>query len=123
MVKPKSATIDEYIDSAPIIAKEKLIRLREILRSVAPDSRESIKWGNPVMEEKRILFAFAAFRDHINFMPTASAMQPFAEELKDFKTGKGTIQLPYDKPIPEDLISRIASYRAWDVRENDAKWM
>ena len=123
MSKIKPATIDEYIDSAPIIAKEKLIRIREILRSVAPDSRESIKWGNPVMEENRILFAFAAFRDHINFMPTPSAMQPFAEELKDFKTGKGTIQLPYDKPIPEDLISRIASYRAWDVRENDAKWM
>lgn len=119
----KPATIDEYIDSAPLIAKEKLIRIREILRSVAPESRESIKWGNPVMEEKRILFAFAAFRDHINFMPTPSAMQPFAEELKDFKTGKGTIQLPYDKPIPEDLLSRIASYRVRDVKENDAKWM
>jgi uncharacterized protein YdhG (YjbR/CyaY superfamily) len=123
MVKPKPGSIDEYIDSAPIIAKEKLIRIREILRIVAPDSRESIKWGNPVMEEKRILFAFAAFKDHINFMPTPSAMQPFAEELKNFKTGKGTIQLPYDKPIPEDLITRIAAYRARDVRENDAKWM
>jgi uncharacterized protein YdhG (YjbR/CyaY superfamily) len=123
MSKIKPSTIDEYINSAPDISKEKLKRIREILRNVAPDSTESIKWGNPVMEEKRILFAFAAFKDHINFMPTPSAMLPFAEELKYFKTGKGTIQLPYDKPLPEDLISRIASYRARDVRENDAKWM
>lgn len=123
MYKPKVTSIEEYIDIAPEIAKEKLIRIREILRKVAPESKESIKWGNPVMEEKRILFAFAAFKDHINFMPTASSMEPFAEELKAFKTGKGTIQFTYDKPLPEDLLLRIATYRARDVRENDAKWM
>lgn len=123
MSKPKASTIDEYIESAPDIAKEKLIRIREILRKVAPDSKESIKWGNPVMEEKRILFAFAAYKDHINFMPTPSSMEPFANELKAFKTGKGTIQFDYDKPLPEDLLFQIATYRAKDVRENDAKWM
>jgi uncharacterized protein YdhG (YjbR/CyaY superfamily) len=123
MYKPKVTSIEEYIDIAPEIAKEKLIRIREILRKVAPESKESIKWGNPVMEEKRILFAFAAFKDHINFMPTSSSMEPFGEELKAFKTGKGTIQFTYDKPLPEDLLLRIATYRARDVRENDAKWM
>lgn len=123
MSKLKVTTIDEYIANAPEIAKEKLIRIREILRKVAPESIESIKWGNPVMEENRILFAFAAFKDHINFMPTPSSMEPFAEELKSFKTGKGTIQFAYDKPLPEDLLLRIAMYRAKDVRENDARWM
>lgn len=123
MSKPKATTIDEYIDIAPDIAKEKLIRIREILRKVAPDCKECIKWGNPVMEEKRILFAFAAYKDHINFMPTPSSMEPFANELKAFKTGKGTIQFAYDQPLPEDLLFQIATYRAKDVRENDAKWM
>ena len=123
MSKPKVNTIDGYIDNAPEIAKDKLIKLREILKKVAPDSRESIKWGNPVMEENRILFAFAAFKDHINFMPTPASLQAFADELKEFRTGKGTIQLPYSEPLPEDLIFRIATHRAKDVRENDARWM
>ena len=123
MPKFKANTIDEYITKAPAISKEKLIRIREILRNVAPEAIESIKWGNPVFEEKRILFSFAAFKDHINFIPTPSSLEAFKDELKHHKTGKGTIQLPYDKELPEDLIFRIAAYRANDVRENDAKWM
>jgi len=59
----------------------------------------------------------------MNFMPTPGALQPFMDELADYKLGKGTIQLPYDQPIPRDLIARIAAYRACDVRENDARWM
>ena len=120
---PKPATIDEYISAAPKEAQAKLKEIRSILRKVAPEATEAIKWQTPVFEEKRILFAFAAFKSHMNFMPTPSALIPFAEELKGFTTGKGSIQFPYDKPLPKALIKKIAEYRARDVRENDAKWM
>jgi uncharacterized protein YdhG (YjbR/CyaY superfamily) len=56
-------------------------------------------------------------------MPTGPAMEPFKDELAAYKTGKDTIQFPYDKPLPKSLIRKIAAYRAMDVRENDAKWM
>lgn len=56
-------------------------------------------------------------------MPTGPAMEPFKEELTEYKTGKDTIQFPYNKPLPKELIRKIAAYRAMDVRENDAKWM
>ena len=118
--KPK--TIDEYIAAAPDIAKDRLKEIRAILRDVAPDATEAIKWGNPVFEQKRILFAFAAFKDHMNFMPTSAAMEPFMDELADFKKGRGTFQLPYDKPLPTELIRKIAEYRLKDVLENDALW-
>ncbi len=123
MAKIKATNIDEYIDAAPVEAREKLIEIRAILNRVAPKATEAIKWGTPVFEEKRILFAFAAFKSHMNFMPTQSSLLPFQEELKDFKTGKGTIQFPYDKPLPKMLIRKIATHRAKDVRENDARWM
>jgi uncharacterized protein YdhG (YjbR/CyaY superfamily) len=100
-----------------------LRELRAILKKVAPNATEAIKWGSPVFEENRILFSFKAFKSHINFMPTRSALEPFKEELTGFKTGKDTIQLPYDKPLPKALITKIATYRARDVRENDAHWM
>ena len=119
--KPK--TVDAYIDAAPEIAQEKLRELRAILKEVAPEATETLKWGNPVFEEKRILFAYAAFESHLNFMPTPAAMEPFGKELVEFKTGKGSIQLPYDKPIPKELIRKIAEYRAKEVREHDARWM
>lgn len=119
----KATTVDEYIKNAPEKAQEMLREIRALLREVAPQAKESIKWGSPVFEENRILFAYAAFKDHINFMPTPSAMEPFKEELEKYKTGKGTIQLPYGKAIPKTLIRKIAEFRASDVRENDARWM
>jgi uncharacterized protein YdhG (YjbR/CyaY superfamily) len=50
-------------------------------------------------------------------------MKPFEKELAKYKTGKGSIQFPYDKPLPKALISKIAALRAKDLRENDARWM
>lgn len=123
MPKKKPTTVDEYIDAAPQEAQEKLRKLRAILKEVAPDAAETLKWGSPVFEEKRILFAYAAYKSHLNFVPTGPALEPFTEELAEYKTGKDTIQFPYNKPLPEALIRKIALYRAIDVRENDARWM
>jgi uncharacterized protein YdhG (YjbR/CyaY superfamily) len=120
--KTKPTTVTEYIDAAPKAAKEKLKELRSILKKVAPGAKESLKWGSPVFE-KRILFAYSAFKSHLNFMPTHSSLEPFKKELTNYITGKDTIQFPYDKPLPEELILKIAAYRANDVRENDARWM
>lgn len=119
----KPATVSEYINSAPKEAQAKLKEIRAILKGVAPKATEALKWGYPVMEEKRILFSYSAHKKHLNFMPTRSSLEPFKEELAEFTTGKDTIQFPYDKPLPKTLISKIAAYRAKDVRENDARWM
>jgi uncharacterized protein YdhG (YjbR/CyaY superfamily) len=115
--------VAEYISTAPKEARGKLRELRAILKKVAPKATEALKWGSPVFEEKRILFAYAAFKTHINFMPTPSAMKPFETELAKFKTGKGSVQFPYDKPLPTSLIRKIAAFRVRELKEKDAKWM
>ncbi len=119
----KAGNVDQYIEAAPEKAKEKLHQLRAVLKEVAPDATEKLKWGQPVFEEKRILFSYAAFKSHLNFMPTGPALEPFKKELAAYKTGKDTIQFSYEKPLPVALIKKIAEFRARDVRENDAKWM
>jgi uncharacterized protein YdhG (YjbR/CyaY superfamily) len=123
MTRTRPDNIDEYINNAPVYAREKLHELRNILREVAPGAQEQIRWGNPVFIEKRILFSFSAHKFHINFMPTSQSLIPFTEELKNHKTGKDTLQIPYDKPLPKEIIRKIATHRARDVKENDAKWM
>jgi uncharacterized protein YdhG (YjbR/CyaY superfamily) len=123
MPHPKHSTVDEYILAASPQAQEKLLEIRAILKAVAPAATEQLKWGQPVMEQKRILFAFSAFKSHMNFMPTSQSMKPFMEELAAYKTGKDTIQFAYDKPLPKELIQKIAKHRLNDVLENDAKWM
>jgi uncharacterized protein YdhG (YjbR/CyaY superfamily) len=119
--KPTSAT--EYIDAAPKEARKHLRVLRALLKKVAPDATETLKWGSPVFKERRILFSYTAYKSHLNFMPTGPAMDPFRGELAAYKTGKDTIQFPYDQPLPMALIRKIAAFRVKQVREEDARWM
>jgi uncharacterized protein YdhG (YjbR/CyaY superfamily) len=123
MPNAKPKTVEEYIKAAPREAQERLREIRAILKKIAPRADEKLKWGSPVFEQGRILFSYSAHKSHLNFSPTGPAMEPFKEELAKFKTGKDTVQFPYDKPLPKTLIRKIAAFRAKQVRENDARWM
>lgn len=124
---PDESRIDQYISDAPQEAQTNLRELRAILKQIvkqiAPETKETIKWGRLAFEERRILFTIAPHKTHINFMPTRTALEPFKEELKDYKTGMDTIQLPYGKPLPVDLIQRIAEYRVKEVLNEGSLWM
>lgn len=123
MVKIGATAVDRYIENAYPEAQEHLRELRAILKGVAPNATEGIKWRSPILEGKRILFAYNAHKYHMNFMPTRASLAPFKEELKDYVTGKDTIQLPYDQPLPAALIKKIAEHRFMDVEEHGALWM
>jgi len=123
MARIKAATVSAYIAAAPPEARKHLRAIRGVLRKVAPKATEAIKWGLPVLEERRILFAYAAYRTNLNFMPTPSAMKPFKKDLVGYHTGKGSIRFPYDQPLPTALIRRIAAQRVRELRDNDAEWM
>jgi uncharacterized protein YdhG (YjbR/CyaY superfamily) len=72
----------------------------------------------PAFKLNGILVYFAAFKNHIGFFPTASAVEAFKEELSDYETSKGTIRFPLTTPIPYDLVRKMVRYR---VKENTAK--
>ena len=124
MASKRPTTIADYIQAAPYEGQPHLHRLYAIIKSVAPEAGETINWGAPFFVEPRFLFAFSAHKAHLNFAPTAAGLAPFSEELKGYKTGKGTLQIPYNKPLPEDLIRQIAERRLRDMRErqDDAFW-
>jgi uncharacterized protein YdhG (YjbR/CyaY superfamily) len=64
-----------------------------------------------------MLFGYAAYKAHLSFGPGQAAIKRFSRELAKHRTGKGTIQFPYDRPLPEDLIRRIAVYCIDEVGE------
>jgi len=115
-------TIDEYIDAAPKEARKKLREMRACVRKAAPGAKESIKWRMPAFSYRRILVMFAAFKRHIGFYPTRSAMSAFAKELAKFTAGRGSIQFPLQKPLPLALIRKITARRVRESLEKDGKW-
>jgi uncharacterized protein YdhG (YjbR/CyaY superfamily) len=76
----------------------------------------------PAFSYRRILVMFAAFKHHIGFYPTRSAMSAFAQELSKFTTGRGSIQFPLEKPLPIPLIRKITALRVRESLEKDGKW-
>ena len=121
-LKVKPATIAEYIGAAPTGARKKLREMRACIRTAAPGATESLKWGMPAFSHKRILVTFAAFKHHIGFYPTPSAVLAFADDLSAFVTAKGSIQFPLDKPLPLSLIREITAFRVRESIEQDRKW-
>ncbi|MFC3415276.1 iron chaperone [Algoriphagus hitonicola] len=90
-VASKPESVVEYISRLPAHCQGKILELREILKRIAPESEEKIKWGKPVLESRVILFAYSAHRFHLSFFPTGPALKPFLTELSDFKLGKDSI--------------------------------
>jgi uncharacterized protein YdhG (YjbR/CyaY superfamily) len=118
----RPTTIAEYIRAAPRFAQPHLRGLYAILKSVAPDASEVIKWGNPFFVDPRFLFAFSAHKAHCSFAPTPAALDAFRKELTAHDTTKNFLKLPYDKPLPEALIRKIAKYRLKHIGEGDGFW-
>src|SRR6266436_8985708 len=108
-VRPKTMT--EYINAAPKGTRQKLREMRACIRAAAPGAKESLKWGMPAFSYQRILVTFAAFKHHIGFYPTPSAVKAFAKSLSKFTTAKGSIQFPLEKPLPLPLIRKITAFR------------
>ena len=111
------ASVDEYIGEFPPETQKVLQEVRAVIRSAAPGATETISYAIPTFDlNGRHLVHFAGFARHIGFYPGAVTVgEAFAEELKPYKRGKGSVQFPYDKPIPYGLIEKIVKFR---VKEN-----
>lgn len=108
-VKPNS--IDEYIAAQPESVRPLLQSIRETIRTAAPEATEKISWQMPTFWQGKNLIHFAAFKKHIGLYPGGEATSEFAERLTGYKTSKGAIQLPLDKPIDYELIIDIVTWR------------
>jgi uncharacterized protein YdhG (YjbR/CyaY superfamily) len=118
-MKPvKAESTDAYIDAQPPKVRELMQQIRKAVREAAPKAEETVSYGMPALRQSGVLVYYAAFKDHLSFFPTGSGVEAFKDKLKGYKTSKGTIQLPLDKPLPLDLIKEIVRFR---VKENSAK--
>ncbi|MBP6978665.1 MAG: DUF1801 domain-containing protein [Bacteroidales bacterium] len=109
-------SIDEYIKTFPTDIQMLLNKVRKIIIEKAPEAVESMAYGMPAYKTNgKPLVYFAGFKSHIGFYATPTGHTEFANELSNYKQGKGSVQFPLNKPIPFDLIGRIVEFR---VKEN-----
>jgi uncharacterized protein YdhG (YjbR/CyaY superfamily) len=117
MAKRSTAkSIDEYIAGFPPETQKVLEELRALIKAGAPEATETISYAIPTFDlNGHHLVHFAGYEKHVGFYPTGSGVEAFREELKPYKSGKGSVQFPLGRPLPTDLIRRIVGLR---VAEN-----
>ncbi|WP_264564806.1 iron chaperone [Flavobacterium sp. N3904] len=119
-MKTDIKTVDEYIATFPKDIQILLKNVRETIRNKAPESIESISYGMPAYKTYgKPLVYFAGYKKHIGFYATPTGHSEFANELSNYKQGKGSVQFPVDHPIPYWLIEHIVVFR---VKENEQKF-
>jgi len=119
--REKPADVDGYLAEVPEPARTTLQKVRATIRSVIPkDTIEVLSYGMPAFRcNGRALVAYAAFKDHCSFFPMqASLIDEMKDELKNYRTAKGTLQFPLDKPLPATLLKKMVKLR---VAENEIR--
>ncbi len=108
-------TIDGYISRFPPEVAAILSRIRETVRSAAPDAVETISYGMPTFWLGKDILHFGAFKGHIGIYPPVRDADLLAR-VAPYQGEKGNLRLPLDQPIPYALIADIVKARSMPVR-------
>ena len=111
--------IDAYLKLQPKEVRVVLEKLRQTIKQTAPEAEEVISYGMPAFRCNGMLMYFAAFKNHCSLFPASgSVIKEMKDELKSYKTSKGTIQFTIEKPLPVSLVKKIVKMR---MKENLTK--
>jgi len=90
-------------------------KLRRVIKEPAPETQEIVNYGTITLKLNGNLVHFAAFKNHIGFYSSPSAIEEFKEPLLHCETSKGAIKFPLDKPITFGIIEKMVIFRVNEV--------
>lgn len=105
-------TVDQYIAGYPKDVQNNLQKIRETVQKACPEAKEKISYGLATFTLHGNLVHFGAYDTHYGFYPGAGPIKELKDQLKDYKTSKGTVRFPMDKPIPFNLITKMTKSAA-----------
>lgn len=119
------ATTDDYIAALPEPAHSRVSEIRDVCRAAAPHASEAIKWGHPAYlhSDGVILFMATATSGTPTSCSPRAPRAAFADELAGYKTGKGSVTVPYDSSPPTALLRRMIAFRIHEYEDDGITWM
>lgn len=111
--------VDNYIDSFPAVTRNVLLKLRMLIKQLAPKAEEMLSYGMPGYKlYGKPLVYFAGYKKHIGFYATPTGHEKSSKQLEGYKQGKGSVQFPLEQPLPWELIEAIIKFRIEENRKN-----
>jgi uncharacterized protein YdhG (YjbR/CyaY superfamily) len=106
-------TVDAYLAKLPDSQRHIAEEVRNLIRSEVPEAEEYFGYGMPGYRfAGKPLIYFAAFKNHLGIYALPAAHAAFAAELVEYKQGKGSVQFPWTRALPMDLLRRMIRFNA-----------
>jgi len=105
--------VDEYLRGIEEPKRSTLEALRRTILEIVPDAEQVISYKVPAFRvEGRIVAGFAAFKDHLSYLPFSGSVLPeLASELEGYTMTKSALHFPVDRPLPKALVRKLIAAR------------
>jgi uncharacterized protein YdhG (YjbR/CyaY superfamily) len=114
MSKEKFETVEQYIKSFPPDTQKVLRLVQKTIRKAVPEAEETISYQMPAFKNERWIFYYSAYTNHyaLSCPPPFTVFDEFKAELAAYEVSKTAVKFPLDKPVPVELIGKMATFRA-----------
>lgn len=104
-----------YIQGLPAEVRAIAEDVRQTILKAAPGCNETVKYQMPGFTRgDRCFIYFAVWKKHVGLYPIYPQAPDLEAEIAPFRVKKDTVQFALTRPLPFDLIARLA--RAQDAR-------
>jgi uncharacterized protein YdhG (YjbR/CyaY superfamily) len=105
--------VDAYLEALAEPKRSTLKALRKTILQILPEAEQGISYGAPAFRfQGTVIAGFAAFKNHLSYLPHSGSVFPeIAEELAQYRTSSGALQVPIDTPVPESLVKKLIAVR------------
>jgi uncharacterized protein YdhG (YjbR/CyaY superfamily) len=109
----KPATPDDYLAQLTPERRARLEVIRAAIQSACPQATEAMVYSMPGFRlGSAAIGAYAAAKTHDGLYPcSGSVIAQLPEIQARFSTSKGTVHLPLDAPVPEDVVRLVIATR------------
>jgi uncharacterized protein YdhG (YjbR/CyaY superfamily) len=111
-MQSKAATISEYVSRLSPKVRSAIETLDQIVRSAAPKSSGSMKYGMPTYELKSRIVAFNAQKNYLSFYADPEIVRRHRTGLKGLDVGKSCIRFRRIEDVSLATLRRIVSESA-----------
>lgn len=116
----RSRDVDEYLEALAPDAREVLELARGAVHRAVPDAGETISYQMPTFTigDTRFLH-LAGWKRHLALYAVPELDGDLEAVVAPYRTTTATVQFPYRRGVPYELIGRIAAAIAEDHRPAD----
>lgn len=106
-------SVADYYASAPQPHRATLLEMRKRILEIIPDASEAIKYAMPTfIVDGEEVAGLMFHKNHVGYYPySGSILNKFPEICAKYKTTKGALHMPIDKPLLKGEIRKLVKAR------------